>query len=568
MSLRSRVNRFRSQTLQDKKRHVAELLWRQRSAANRRALLNSDTSLRMVTVDDQILPGRVVDNFTAQDAAADNLGYVTDALEAAGISYFLVPSPTAFRHTVGVHQSEQRAFLDSLLKRQGRSAVYISRPRNSTKFMHTMVCADNGLNPVLAEAEVLRIGEIRIGGEGQLLGTPELGCDVEFWRDGAKLLDSPAGQEALAWVQPQASEEVFRDSLVAPRRNLVSDVLPSSEQKPATIQVRGRDFPTFQGFTVPTTHDVTFPIDVVYTWVDGEEPALREKRARYKGEAAQILDKETNSSRYTSHDELKYSLRSLEMYAPFVRNVYIVTDGQTPSWLDTSQDRVRVVDHREIFPEDALPVFNSHAIETRLHHIPGLSEHYLYLNDDVFFGRPVTPQHFFHGNGIIKVPVSPLKIGLGSPRADETATNSASKNVRKLLEGVHGKFTTNNFLHTPLPQRRSVLLELEELFPEEFARTARSRFRAPTDIAVTSPMHYNHALMTGLGIPGKYSYRYVNVSREDADRLLGDISQRRHYAFFCLNEVDVPEESRDEVHRRMSDFLNHYFPFPSPAEKP
>ncbi|WP_251697405.1 Stealth CR1 domain-containing protein, partial [Streptomyces sp. Vc74B-19] len=111
--------------------------------------------------------------------------------------------------------------------------------------------------------------------------------------------------------------------------------MPTAEQKSAKITVEGRDFPTFAPFTVTTVEDVTFPIDVVYTWVDGEDPELRAKRQKYKSEGVPaILDKETNESRYTSHDELKYSLRSLEMYAGFVRHVYIVTDGQTPEWLD------------------------------------------------------------------------------------------------------------------------------------------------------------------------------------------------------------------------------------------
>ena len=77
-----------------------------------------------------------------------------------------------------------------------------------------------------------------------------------------------------------------------------------------------------------------------------------------------------------------------------------MTDGQVTEWLDRDADGLTVVDHTEIFgPGDALPTFNSHAIESRLHHIDGLAEHYLYLNDDVFFGRRVTPDQFFSPSG-------------------------------------------------------------------------------------------------------------------------------------------------------------------------
>ncbi|KAH6935599.1 hypothetical protein HPB50_007010 [Hyalomma asiaticum] len=94
--------------------------------------------------------------------------------------------------------------------------------------------------------------------------------------------------------------------------------------------------------------------------------------------------------------ELKYSLRSLERYAPWVRKVYIVTNGQIPSWLNLDYPRVTVVTHEEIFPNKShLPTYSSPAIETHLHRIEGLSQRFIYLNDDVFFGKEVWPEDFY-----------------------------------------------------------------------------------------------------------------------------------------------------------------------------
>lgn len=91
----------------------------------------------------------------------------------------------------------------------------------------------------------------------------------------------------------------------------------------------------------------------------------------------------------------RYSLRSLEVNAPWIRNIYIVTNGQVPTWLDTSNPRVKIVTHKEIFTEqNALPTFSSPAIELNLHHIPGLSDYFIYFNDDVFLGSPVYPYDF------------------------------------------------------------------------------------------------------------------------------------------------------------------------------
>ncbi|SFB99401.1 Stealth protein CR1, conserved region 1 [Streptomyces aidingensis] len=545
-------------------------MWQLRSMRRRRRAVAADSGLRRVVVGGQHFYGRVVSEFTAAGAADANLELVLAVLERAGASVFLVPGISRTRWTVGVRAADRERFFTALEELHGGSAVFVGRPILGGQLRRSALLMDGRLPVSLRTASVIRVGVVHVGPAGQVLGGPELGCDVEFWEDGAELLSGPDGERELARVQPQASAEIFADALVAPRRNRVADVVPAAEQTPALVRAGGIEVTTFQPFTVPTVNDVTFPVDVVYTWVDGNEPAMRAKRARYQGRGtAEILDKEINESRYTSHDELRYSLRSLAMYAPFVRHIYLVTDGQCPHWLDRDAEGITVVDHRDIFPDDGvLPVFNSHAIETRLHHIEGLSDHYLYFNDDVFVGRRVSAEHFFHGSGVLRIPVSPLKIGVGKPHAEETATNSAGKNVRRLLMEKFGRMTTNNFMHTPLPQHRPTLRELEELFPEDIARTTASRFRSPQDIAMTAPLQYQYALLTGRGVPGRFSFRYVNISRDDAGQRLDDMARTRRFDFFCLNDVDVPPERREEVHERMGRFLAEYFPFPSPFEKP
>ena len=72
-------------------------------------------------------------------------------------------------------------------------------------------------------------------------------------------------------------------------------------------------------------------------------------------------------------NQLKYSIRSIEMYAPWIRNIYIVTNGQKPSWAKLDHPNVFVVSHKEIFQQETdLPTFNSMAIEVHLHQIEGL----------------------------------------------------------------------------------------------------------------------------------------------------------------------------------------------------
>eukprot|EP00755_Sulcionema_specki_P009618 Sspe_Gene.44208::Locus_21657_Transcript_2_2_Confidence_0.667_Length_728::g.44208::m.44208/K08239/GNPTAB; UDP-N-acetylglucosamine-lysosomal-enzyme len=140
-----------------------------------------------------------------------------------------------------------------------------------------------------------------------------------------------------------------------------------------------------------TPRDVTPchpPIDAVYTWVNGSDPWFRRLADRYA-----VAEP---SMRFEDHGELKYSLRSLATYAPWIRYVFIVTDGQVPHWLNVADPKVRVVPHHALFPNTShLPTFSSPAIEMHLHRIPGLTRRFLYLNDDVFLGSHVSPHDFF-----------------------------------------------------------------------------------------------------------------------------------------------------------------------------
>ncbi|XP_053209635.1 N-acetylglucosamine-1-phosphotransferase subunits alpha/beta-like isoform X2 [Panonychus citri] len=112
----------------------------------------------------------------------------------------------------------------------------------------------------------------------------------------------------------------------------------------------------------------------------------------YDGKIAESI----NVNRFADNDEFKYSLRSVEKFSPWIRNVYLVTNGQIPDWLDVNNPRLRLITHEDIFPNKSdLPTFNSVAIEIHLHRIPGLSEKFLYFNDDIMLGKPVYLEDFY-----------------------------------------------------------------------------------------------------------------------------------------------------------------------------
>jgi hypothetical protein len=145
-------------------------------------------------------------------------------------------------------------------------------------------------------------------------------------------------------------------------------------------------------------------IDAVISWVDGNDPAHRRRRAEVMSDeghaVAEPLSTGADSTRFVDNGELRYTIYSIRKFAPWIRTIYLITDNQVPDFFSAEElDRlgVVIVDHRVIFEgyEWALPTFNSRSIETVVWRIPGLSERFVYFNDDFILVSEVSREDFF-----------------------------------------------------------------------------------------------------------------------------------------------------------------------------
>jgi hypothetical protein len=357
-------------------------------------------------------------------------------------------------------------------------------------------------------------------------------------------------------------------NVTCPRANaLTRGQFPVAELEPATVELFGRQWPTLAGMFDAHTNDVGYDIDVVFSWVDGTDPALSSHRAPLLARAV-LGDGDDADARTRQIDELRYALRSVDQNAPWVRRVFIATDSRLPDWLIADHPKVSVVRASEHFSDpSALPTFNSHAVESQLHHIDGLAEHFLYCNDDMFFGRPVAPSMFFTPAGISRFIESPIRIGGGTVATSRSGHENAARNNRRLLADRFGYLITRHLAHAPAPLRRSVLAELAAEFPGEFAATQASRFRSATDISVTNSLYHYYALLTGRAVPHESARAcYVDTTSQAGLSSLAGLSARRDADFFCLN--DGSESQGDETYRAATvlNFLASYFPCPAPWE--
>jgi hypothetical protein len=223
-------------------------------------------------------------------------------------------------------------------------------------------------------------------------------------------------------------------------------------------------------------------IDVVVTWVNGRDPQHRAKRNRYLAgldDDAHPEPAARHIRRFSDNDEIRFCLRSIRNYAPWVRTIWLVTDDQVPASIHQRRAKragIRIVDHREIFHgyEDLLPTFNSLAIETMLWRIEGLSDRFLYFNDDMMLVGPVQPTDFFLPDGKVK-----LRGRWGSWAARPEKVDSFHGS-NKLLGAKLLGYTPEHFFssgHVIYPLLRPAMVEMFEKFKAAFLANAAYRFR-------------------------------------------------------------------------------------------
>ncbi|MET9882811.1 stealth conserved region 3 domain-containing protein [Streptomyces sp. NPDC006430] len=487
---------------------------------------------------------RVTDTESPFDIVQANMAFAADALEAAGIPY-LVARDTMVRKTIGVHASYREGVLKALAETYRQEPVYAAF-LNERQDAITTVLAGLSDEHLQLQCTGVRVYQSVVTASRTLRLGAVYGCTISFWE-----------------TDPEDEEYV-----VTPARTLIGDRISQQSMQRVPIVLGGRTYPTIAPFAQPLHGDVNFPIDAVYTWVDGSDLAWLERKNQVLAALGlEPVDAAASAARFRSRDELRFSLRSIDMYAPWIRNIYVVTDRQTPPWLDLNHHRVRVVDHTEIFGNrGALPTYNSHAIESQLHHIEGLSEHFLYFNDDFFMGRTVLPNLFFEGNGQAKHFMSPTAIAMVPTRHDDDFNISAAKNNRALIAGSFGQSLTHGFLHAPYPLRRSVLADLDRAYPDVVAATAASRLRSHSDVSIASSLHHYFAYQTGRSIPGRIACGFVNVGLSEHRTRLTRLMTARPHDVFCLNDYhdgDVPEDEQDAI---LTAFLPSYFPVASQFE--
>lgn len=284
-----------------------------------------------------------------------------------------------------------------------------------------------------------------------------------------------------------------------------------------------------------------FPVDVVFTWVDDKDPSWRQ---RFEYERARVDESHfgshaTDVARFENHDELRYSVLAVRKFLPWVRRIHVVTDRQRPAWLGENDLHVTIVDHTEIIDPAYLPTFNSHVIEAHLHRIPGLNEHFIYFNDDVFVARPLAKEHFFRANGITALFASRKRLDAQRERGHITPTLDASGRCASLLERDYGVRINAPLVHTYVPLRKRGYLLAWQQYEAEIRAFLSNRFRGREDMNLATFLVPWLCYLEGWATESLDLCCYFNVRSPAAPVTWQHVLQRKSSAAphsFCAND--------------------------------
>lgn len=297
-------------------------------------------------------------------------------------------------------------------------------------------------------------------------------------------------------------------------------------------------------------------IDFVMIWVDGNDPEWQKEKAKYSP------NKNTDSRniRYRDWENLKYWFRGVEKFAPWVNKIYFVTCGHYPEWLNKDNPKLVCIKHSDYMPKEYLPTFSANPIELNLHRIKGLSEQFVYFNDDTFIGKKVKKEDFFYNK-------RPCELAVFSPAlADDEIFQSIlnndvmtinkyfnkkeilKKNLFKYLNIKYTKYNIRTLLclpwskilgfyneHQASPYLKSTFEEVWKYEYEKLDKTSKNKFRNKEDLNQHILKYWNFC--KGDFYPKKTKKKFIKISNNVED--VCKIIEKQKYKLFCINDSDI-----------------------------
>lgn len=327
-------------------------------------------------------------------------------------------------------------------------------------------------------------------------------------------------------------------------------------------------------------------IDFVILWVDGNDPKWQEEKNKYSPDAKRT---DSRKNRYRDWDILQYWFRGVEKFAPWVRKVHFVTWGHVPEWLNIDHPKLNIVNHKDFIPNECLPTFNANPIELNIHRIKGLSEGFVYFNDDMFLLSPVKPEDFV----VDGKPKERLLFDAIPPGKDLITSilfnnmtvinkyfskDTLKRKYKKLLfwPGYKKDIIFNILLypwkrntgfhddHLPLYLTKSVYNEIWEKEQDLLYTTTSHKYRNREDVSAWLMKYWFMA--QGNVVPGEVNRGTCVSATEDPIEKVAEIIKKQKYKMICCNDTSECEEF-EERKRAISEAFHEILPEKSEFER-
>lgn len=326
-------------------------------------------------------------------------------------------------------------------------------------------------------------------------------------------------------------------------------------------------------------------IDFVITWVDGEDPVWQAQKESYQpGKGS-----DASRSRYRDWDNLQYWFRGVEQFAPWVNRIYFVTWGHLPAWLDRNHPKLRIVTHQEFMKPEYLPTFNINPIELNLHRIPGLAEHFVFFNDDMFLLQPMEPTDFFQ-DGLPRdccLETALAQDDINNPFAHILLNDAALVNqhfkkrevikrswkkwfapaygssvIRNLLLLPYQEFSSFKYTHLPSAFLKKTYEQVWEAEGKKLDEVCHNRFRTVFDINQYIMKYWQY--MTGNYIPQSPKIGcFYTIGKED--EAIEKTIRFQQSKMICLND-DRDVGDFEQQKRQIQEYFSCILPQPSSFE--
>ncbi|MCR5146141.1 MAG: Stealth CR1 domain-containing protein [Clostridia bacterium] len=323
--------------------------------------------------------------------------------------------------------------------------------------------------------------------------------------------------------------------------------------------------------------DLNEKIDIVILWVDGnDEEWLKEKNKYIENRG----DKKDN--RFRDCDNLQYVFRGIDKFAPWVNKVFFITWGHIPSWLDTNNEKLVIVKHKDFIPEQYLPTFNSNVIELNLHRIEDLSEKFILMNDDLFFLKKLKPEDFFIDGKPTDVYAEYTQLASSyndvhyMMKANILALINKYFNKEECIKKHHKKFINKKYgklnektkysmkfkkkfvgfwnFHAPQPYLKETFKKMWELEGELLDTACKNKFRDASDLGHYLCRYWQ--MVSGDFAPKKDYSKYLTYLNDNTQNIK-DLKSKK-YKYVCINDAftDIDfEKSKTEINNVLDELL-------------